>query len=63
MNNTNVEVNDMGQSVIAVFPYIYFMSDILRSALDGETVFKLLKLFQHIYMVYVFIYRIIRPSW
>lgn len=36
MNNTNEEVNDMGQSVIAVFPYIYFMSDTLRPAQDGD---------------------------
>lgn len=28
MNNISEEVNDMGQSVIAVFQYFYFMSDI-----------------------------------
>lgn len=29
MNDINEEVNEMGQSVISVFQYIYFMSDII----------------------------------
>lgn len=29
MNDTNEEINEIGQSVISVFQYIYFMSDII----------------------------------
>ena len=31
MNDINEEVNDMGQSVISVFQYVYCMSDIIMS--------------------------------
>lgn len=47
MNDINVEVNDIGQSVISVFQYIYRMSDIIMPAhkdLDTTTVFELLSL-------------------